>query len=91
MRPACRPVLDEAAFLVGLLHDFGYGLKKNLNLPERCCLVGRDHHLERNDPSHVLVAILRLMVKACVKPGIGAYARRGKPSPAVSGSARSCR
>jgi HD-like signal output (HDOD) protein len=66
-----RSLVDE---MVESLHcEIGYGLMKRWNLPEAYCLVARDHHREKTDPSQVLIAVVRLMDQVCARLGIGSH------------------
>jgi HD-like signal output (HDOD) protein len=67
--------------------DSGYELMKRWNLPDRYCVVGRDHHKPDYDASHVLLVIVRLLDQVCAKLGIG---RAAAPDlvPAASAEAQ---
>ena len=49
----------------------GYSLMVHWNLPEKYCHVVRDHHQESFDPNDMLLALVCLANKACLKLGIG--------------------
>lgn len=49
----------------------GYSLMKHWNLPEKYCEIVRDHHSEALDPKDMLLNLVRLADKACLKLGIG--------------------
>ncbi|MFO1349965.1 MAG: HDOD domain-containing protein [Gammaproteobacteria bacterium] len=67
--PLSDAVIAEA--LESSMHaEYGYQLMCNWNLPEQYCLVAHDHHREEFDPSHTLLAIVRLVNQACAKVGI---------------------
>lgn len=49
----------------------GYALMKRWNLPEKICLIARDHHQEAIDPNNPLLLIVRLANLAANKLRIG--------------------
>ena len=49
----------------------GHILLKNWNLPDRYCVIARDHHLPEFDQNNYLLMIVRLVNLACHKLGIG--------------------
>jgi HD-like signal output (HDOD) protein len=51
----------------------GYSLLQNWNLPEKYCLVARDHDADEVDTDNVLLLMVRLANKACHKLGIGLF------------------
>lgn len=51
--------------------DQGFTLMNNWNLPEKYCVIARDHHLEEFDPHHFLLGIVRMANSVCNKAGIG--------------------
>ena len=62
-------VVDE---IIDSLHcKHGYVLMKNWNLPEKYCLIVRDHHAEDFDGENYLLSVVRLADRACNKVGIG--------------------
>ncbi|MDJ0990719.1 MAG: HDOD domain-containing protein [Desulfobacterales bacterium] len=62
-------VVDE---VIDSLHcKHGYILMKNWNLPERYCLIVRDHHAADFDGENHLLTIVRLADHACNKAGLG--------------------
>ena len=74
-----RNICIEASGLVTLLDEVidslhckhGYVLMKNWNLPERYCLIVRDHHAADFDGENHLLTIVRLADHACNKVGLG--------------------
>ncbi len=62
-------VVDE---IIDSLHcKHGYVLMKNWNLPERYCIIVRDHHAEDFDGENYLLTVVRLADRTCNKVGIG--------------------
>ncbi len=62
-------VVDE---IIDSLHcKHGYVLMKNWNLPEKYCLIVRDHHAEDFDAENYLLTVVRLADRTCNKVGIG--------------------
>ena len=53
--------------------EHGYSLMQNWNLPEKYCVVARDHDAEDFDTENVLLLIVRLANKMCHKLGIGLF------------------
>ena len=54
------------------LHDeFGYSLIKQWNLPEKYCVVARDHHADEFDTKDFLLVMVRFADKVCNKIGLG--------------------
>jgi HD-like signal output (HDOD) protein len=51
----------------------GYSLMQNWNLPQKYCLVARDHDGEEVDTENVLLVMVRLANKACHKLGLGLF------------------
>ncbi|MHC4446006.1 MAG: HDOD domain-containing protein [Planctomycetota bacterium] len=51
----------------------GYSLLQNWNLPEKYCVVARDHDAEEVDTENVLLLMVRLANKTCHKLGIGLF------------------
>jgi HD-like signal output (HDOD) protein len=51
----------------------GYSLMQNWNLPEKYCLVAREHDAEEVDTENVLLLMVRLANKMCHKLGIGLF------------------
>jgi HD-like signal output (HDOD) protein len=68
----CLPseaLIDE---IIGSLHGkHGYAIMRNWNLPEKYCLIARDHHAEDFDTDDFLLCIVRQANSACHKVGIG--------------------
>lgn len=48
----------------------GYELLKNWNLPEMYCVIARDHHKYEFEASNIILSIVRLADKACIKLGL---------------------
>lgn len=57
--------------LTSLHGKHGYAIMRNWNLPERYCLIARDHHREDFDTENILLCIVRQADMACHKMGIG--------------------
>jgi HD-like signal output (HDOD) protein len=53
--------------------EHGFLLLKNWNLPESYCKIAQEHHYEDIDSNDTLLAIVRLVNKACNKLGTGLY------------------
>lgn len=54
--------------LLSTLHaEKGYELLRQWNLPDIYCTIARDHHAEDFDTSNMLLCIVRLADKACIK------------------------
>ncbi|MDY6837526.1 MAG: HDOD domain-containing protein [Thermodesulfobacteriota bacterium] len=67
-----RPSHAMVNEIMNSLHaEQGYFLLKNWNLPETYCVIARDHHTEEFDSKDHLLAVIRLVNKACHKMGIG--------------------
>ena len=62
-------VLNEV--MDNLHTDQGFSLMKQWNLPEKYCLVARDHHLLEIDSNNLLLVVVRLANQMCHKMGIG--------------------
>jgi HD-like signal output (HDOD) protein len=62
-------VLNEV--MDNLHTDQGFALMKQWNLPEKYCLVARDHHLLEMDSNNLLLPVVRLANQMCHKMGIG--------------------
>jgi len=62
-------LIDE--ILTSLHGKHGYAIMRNWNLPERYCLIARDHHREDFDTENILLCIVRQANMACHKLGIG--------------------
>jgi putative nucleotidyltransferase with HDIG domain len=57
--------------LVSMHVEQGFQLMQKWNLPEAYCEVARDHHAEEWARGNTLLAVVRLVNKACHKLGIG--------------------
>jgi HD-like signal output (HDOD) protein len=57
--------------MVSMHVEQGFQLMQQWNLPEAYCEVARDHHTEEWARSNILLAVVRLVNKACHKLGIG--------------------
>lgn len=67
--PLNQALLAEA---MDVLHTGqGYGLLKRWNLPEDYCVVARDHHNKECDSKNILLQLVRLSDKVCIKVGVG--------------------
>jgi len=51
--------------------DHGFSLMSQWNLPRKYSKIARDHHQEEFDPNNLLLVLVRLADKACIKLGIG--------------------
>ena len=49
----------------------GFFLMQQWNLPEKYCLVARDHHLDEMDSNNLVLLMVRLANQVCHKMGIG--------------------
>ena len=49
----------------------GFFLMQQWNLPEKYCLVVRDHHRDETDSSNLVLQVVRLANQVCHKMGIG--------------------
>jgi HD-like signal output (HDOD) protein len=49
----------------------GFFLMQQWNLPEKYCLVARDHHRDETDSSNLVLQVVRLANQVCHKMGIG--------------------
>ena len=49
----------------------GFFLMQQWNLPEKYCLVARDHHLDEMDSNNLVLLVVRLANQVCHKMGIG--------------------
>ena len=62
-------LIDE---ILNSLHGkHGYAIMRNWNLPEKYCLIARDHHQEEFDTDNLLLCIVRQANWTCHKVGIG--------------------
>jgi HD-like signal output (HDOD) protein len=59
----------------------GYNLMNKWNIPEKYCVVARDHHSVEFDMKNLLLALVRVADMMCNKIGIGLSS---SPGPAVS-------
>ncbi|MGB5985750.1 MAG: HDOD domain-containing protein, partial [Desulfobacterales bacterium] len=58
--------------VIRTLHPrLGHSVMKAWNLPEKFCLVARDHHTDPFDTKNYLLTVVRLANKTCNKMGIG--------------------
>ncbi len=68
----CLPseaLIDE---IIASLHGkHGYAIMRNWNLPEKYCLIARDHHAEDFDTDNVLLCLVRQANMTCHKIGVG--------------------
>ena len=51
--------------------DQGFCLMQQWNLPEKYCLVARDHHVDEMDSNNLVLLVVRLANQVCHKMGIG--------------------
>ncbi|MBT8332366.1 MAG: HDOD domain-containing protein [Deltaproteobacteria bacterium] len=51
--------------------DQGFCLMQQWNLPEKYCLVARDHHVDEIDSNNLVLLVVRLANQVCHKMGIG--------------------
>jgi len=68
----CLPseaLIDE--ILDSLHGKHGYAIMRNWNLPQKYCLIARDHHKEDFDTDDILLCIVRQANLTCHKIGIG--------------------
>ena len=66
--------------------ECGYELMRHWNLPETYCEIARQHHADEFDPKDVLLVLVRMANKACIKLGIGL---NHKPSLVLSATPES--
>lgn len=69
---SCLPseaLIDE--ILTDLHGKHGYAIMRNWNLPEKYCVIARDHHEEAFDTDNLLLCIVRQADMTCIKAGIG--------------------
>jgi HD-like signal output (HDOD) protein len=62
-------VMDEV--MTGLHTEHGFSLMRQWNLPDKYCMVARDHHLDKMDATNLLLLMVRLSNQVCHKMGIG--------------------
>ena len=62
-------LIDE--ILESLHGKHGYAIMRNWNLPQKYCLIARDHHKEDFDTDNILLCIIRQANMTCHKVGIG--------------------
>ncbi len=62
-------IVQEA--MTALHTEYGSSLMRHWNLPDKYCLVARNHHAETIDANDFLLATVRLANRACRKMGIG--------------------
>ncbi len=67
--PPSDTVIQEV--MANLHTDQGSSLMRQWNLPEKYCLVARDHHLAELDDNNPLLILVRLANQMCHKLGIG--------------------
>ena len=67
--PPSDTVIQEV--MANLHTDQGSSLMRQWNLPEKYCLVARDHHLTELDDNNPLLILVRLANQMCHKLGIG--------------------
>ena len=67
--PPSETVINEV--MENLHNDQGYSLMQRWNLPEKYCLVARDHHMAEVDANNLLLILIRLANHMCHKLGIG--------------------
>ena len=68
----CLPsaaLIDE--ILASLHGKHGYAIMRNWNLPEKYCVIARDHHEEEFDADNLLLCMVRQANMTCIKVGIG--------------------
>ena len=67
--PPSDPIVNE---VMDNLHTAqGYFLMQHWNLPEKYCLIARDHHLTEADANNLVLILVRLANQMCHKMGIG--------------------
>lgn len=76
MRRSKKIRFDPSPTLVAeIVHNLhaghGHTLLQQWNIPEKYCVVARDHHVEDPDPCNTLLLVVRLVDKACNKLSIG--------------------
>ncbi|MEE4240462.1 MAG: HDOD domain-containing protein [Desulfopila sp.] len=62
-------LLSEA--MVSLHTEQGYNLMKKWNIPEKYCVIARDHHRDDFNTKNLLLALVRVADRVCNKIGIG--------------------
>jgi len=62
-------LLTEA--MTSLHSSQGYNLMKKWNIPEKYCVITRDHHLDEFDNRNMLLTLVRTANMVCAKIGIG--------------------
>ncbi|MGD8992080.1 MAG: HDOD domain-containing protein [Desulfobacterales bacterium] len=67
--PPSDPVVNEV--MQNLHTDQGFFLMQHWNLPEKYCLIARDHHLCEADADNIVLLLVRLANQMCHKMGIG--------------------
>jgi len=70
----CLPSEALTDELLDSLHGkHGYAIMRNWNLPEKYCIIARDHHEESFDTGNLLLCLVRQANMACTKVGIGLH------------------
>ena len=62
-------VMDEV--MTSLHTERGFSLMHQWNLPDKYCMVARDHHLDKLDATNMLLLLVRLSNQVCHKMGVG--------------------